>query len=429
MIKVFRKNEGIIYLGTVIMVLVLFGLMSYTLSNLLVISNGKTANLYLDTQAELAAVAGVEYAFYHLVDNFANWTGTSDYIIIGKSKFFVEVDTLDEDGTKLNSDIRRVVSTGVFERSIKKIQVKFSAQGEVFSFSLYIKELEDPQKKDYILIGKNNDLKGHLFFGTNVYVKTSRSRIDTTTIYVTPGHVVTSDDPFDDTYNWQVYPPPFPEFPIFDTTIHDSLLAIASSITSTSGNKINGNLTIDSEWDLSAYENNTIFIKGNLTVTGSDATIPSETTQNPGWIIVDGTVDYKSSCSVGDNIITIASGDIAVISTGTQYGLDWSHLPFNDRPSRVNELFSYTNIDISAGVVFANVESLGDLQLRGTIYAICYSTGTVEIESATFQGAIVANATKLDRITNSEMEFIPPLPGSATGGLKPTIVPGSWKML
>ncbi|MCG2717134.1 MAG: hypothetical protein L6422_12850, partial [Candidatus Marinimicrobia bacterium] len=351
-----------------------------------------------------------------------------DYIAIGKSKFFVQVDTLDENGTKLNADIRRVISTGMTERSIKKIQVMFSALGEVFSFSLCIMQL-DKEANKYVEIGLNNILAGDLFFGTDVSVKTKRQDIHNTTIYVPPGHVVASGADFDDTYRWQVYPPPLPVFPVFDTTVHDSLLAIAASITSTSGNKIKGNLTINSEWDLSTYENNTVFIKGDLVVSGSNAIIPSGTTQNPGYIVVDGTVDYKNACSVGDNIITIASGNLAVISTGTRYGKDWSHLSFKDRPNRVNELFSYTNVDMSAGIVFANVASLGDLQLRGTIYAACYCTGTVEIESATFQGSVVANNTKLDRITNSILEFIPPLPGSATGGLKPTIVPGSWKLL
>lgn len=430
MIKVFRKNEGIIYLGTVILVMVLFGLMAYTLSNLLVISNGKTANLYIDTQAEFAAIAGVEYASYQLLDDFANWMGTSGYISIGKSKFLVEVDTLDEDGTELQADIRRVVSTGVTERSIKKIQVKFSAASEQFSYAMYINELTDPSKNESVYFGKNNTLTGHIYIGTNVDVRVKRVDIDTTTIYVPPGYIVTSSSAeFDDTYKWQIYPPPLPEFPIFDVTVHDSLLDIASAITSTSGNKINGNMSVNYEWDLSTYENNTVFINGNLTVTGSNATIPSRTTQNPGYIVVDGTVDYKVGCSVGDNIITIASGDVAVISTGTQYGLDWSHLPLNQRPARVNELFSYSNIDMTAGVVFANVESLGNLQLRGTIYAACYCAGIVEIESAIFQGSVVANSVKLDRITNSTLEFVLPLAISATGGLKPSIIAGSWKML
>ncbi|MCG2716573.1 MAG: hypothetical protein L6422_09925 [Candidatus Marinimicrobia bacterium] len=175
------RNKGFIYLGTVILVVILFGLMAYTLSNLLVISNSKTSNLYIDTQAELAAVAGIEYAFYKLVNDFTNWMGTPDYIAIGKSKFFVQVDTLDENGTKLNADIRRVISTGVTERSIKKMQVKFSALGEVFSFSLCIKQ-RDKEANKYVEIGLNNILAGDLYFGTDVSVKTKRQDIYNTTI-------------------------------------------------------------------------------------------------------------------------------------------------------------------------------------------------------------------------------------------------------
>lgn len=424
-----QNDRGVIYIATVIMVLVLFSLMAYTMGTIISVNSEKTANLYIDAEAELCAEAGVEYAFYQLVNDFINWPGSSGYINFGKGKFIVEIFDTDENGGPLNADKRRVVSTGVVEKSTKKVQVTFSALGEPFSFALYIKQLKNPSRNTEIEIGTNNKLSGDLYFGTNVYVKTPSSKIDTTTIYVSPGHQVTSNASFSDIYKWQVYPPPLPSFPVFDTTIHDSLLAIAEAISSSSGNKIKGNLTINTAWDLSAYENNTVFINGNLTVKNNSGIISSFTTTAPAYIVVDGTVDYKTGCSVGDNVITIASNDLSVISTGTRYGLDWSALPLEDRPPRVNELFSKTNIDITGGKVFANVESLGDLQLRGTIFASCYCVGTVEIESATFEGSVVANDTKLDRITNSELTFILPLPGSATGGLKPTIVPGSWKVL
>lgn len=424
-----QNNSGIIYIATVIMVVVLFSLMAFTMGTIISVNSEKTANLYIDTVAELCAEAGVEYAFYQLVTDFINWSGSSGYINFGKGKFMVEIFDTDENGAPLNADKRRVVATGIVEKSIKKVQVTFSALSEPFSFAFYINQLENPSKNTEIQIGKNNTLKGDLYFGTNVYVKTPSAKIDTTTIYVSPGYQVTSDADFSDIYKWQVYPPPQPSFPVFDATIHDSLLAIAAAINSSSGNKINGDLSINYAWDLSAYENNTVFINGDLTVSSSNGVISSFTTTAPAYIIVNGTVDYKTGCSVGDNVITIASNDLSVISTGTRYGLDWSALPIEDRPARVNELFSKTNIDISAGKVFANVESLGDLQLRGTVYASCYCVGSVEIESATFEGSVVANATKLDRITNSKLTFILPLPGSATGGLKPTIVSGSWKVL
>lgn len=424
-----KNDRGIIYIATVIMVLVLFSLMTYTMSTIISINSEKTSNLYIDTEAELCAIAGVEYAFYQLVNDFTNWSGTSGSINFGKGAFQVVVYDTDENGNNLNSDIKRIIVTSVVEKSIKKIQVTFSSLGEPFSFSMYIKELQDPIKNHYIEIGTNNNLKGDMYFGDNVNVKTPRSRIDTTSVYVPPGHVVTSSATFDETYSWDIYPPPLPTFPVFDHTFHDSLLSIAEAITSTNGNEIFGNLIVNSAWDLSAYDSNTVFINGNLTVTGASAIISSFTTDSPAFIIVDGTVDFKNGCSVGDNVITIASGSVNVISTGTLYGLDWSATPLGDRPSRVNEIYSFGDIDISGGKVFSNVNAIGDLSLRGTIYASCYCVGTVEIESAIFEGAVVATNLKLDRITNSELLFIPPLPGSATGGLKPTIVAGSWKVL
>lgn len=433
MFKILKSNSGIIYLGTVILVLIVFGMIAYTLANLSVIGNGKTANLYADTQAELAALAGIEHAFNNIIIDFSNYWGTTDTISMGKSKFFIEVDTFDEYGVKLRSDRKRVIATGMTGSSQKKVQVIFSALQEAAEFAMYIFGLEDPVKKTYVYFGNNNKLDGFIWFGTNVDVRLTRANIGTVGIYVPQGHSVTTDAPFDETYKWQIYPPPLPEFPVFDTSVHDSLLTVARSIAVTdtvgNGNKFFGDFLIGDAFDISEYLDNTLFINGDLLVTGAGAIIASGTLENPGFIVVNGTAEFKNGCSVGDNITTVASGDVSVVSTGTRYGLDWSHLPWGDRPTRVNELFSYTNVSISGGIVYANVESLGDLSLRGTIYAVCYCVGTVEIESATFQGSVVANSVKLDRITNSVMEFVPPLPGTATSGLKPTIRSGSWKML
>lgn len=430
--KIVRNNSGLIYLGTVIMVIVLFGVLTYTVTNLLVDGDGKNANLYIDTQAELAAISGIEYAYYKLLlpppSGFGNWTGTPDWVTMGKSKFTVTVDTLDDAGHKLDAGKRRVISIGKFENSVKEVQVKFSALSEQFSFALYIADLNNPAKSNNLQFFMSNTLKGNLYVGNNVDCNIKRADIDTCTIYVPPGHYVTSNPAtFDDTYKWEIYPPPLPTFPVFDTTIHDSLLAIATAITSTSGNKIKGNYLISGPFSLAGYEDSTLFIKGNLTIAGSPAVVASATVPHPAYFIVDGTVDIKNGATVGDNIVTIASGPLSVVSTGTRYGLDWSALPVTQRPTRANELFSKSTLSISAGIVFANVEAMGDLSLRGTIYAACFCDATVEIESATFQGSVVARSTKLDRITNSVMEFILPLAITATGGLKPSPISGSFK--
>jgi len=432
MIKVFRKNDGIIYLSTAIMIILVFGLITYTLSNLLVISNEKSANLYLDAQAELAAVTGIEYGFYYLTNDYANWMGTSGPITMGKSTFTVQVYKTDEDGTPLQTAFRRVIATGITESSVKVVQVMFNAFPAAFEYACYINQLEN-EANEYVRFGRNNRFSGNIYIGDDVYVQTKRSYMEAVSIFVPPGHVVTSDDPFDATYQWQVFsPPPQPQFPTFDTTWHDSLLTIASSITSSSGNKHLGNLTINSAWDLDVYTDNTIFIKGNLTVTGNNADVNKTnilTTENPGYIIVDGTVTYKNNCYVGDNVVTISSGNFDLLSTNTRYGGDWAHLPFFERPDRVNEIFTHGDANVASGVVYANVEAMGDLSLRGTIYTISYTRGSVEIESSTFQGSVVANTCKLDRIMNSVMDLIPKEFITSTGGFKPSISPGSWKLL
>lgn len=431
--KILHREDGLIYLGTVLLIMVILGVMAFSMANLLVISNGKTANLYSDTQAELAANTGVEYAFYKLMNDFANWTGTADTVAFGKSSFTVTVYTTDEDGGALAADERRVVSTGITEQSVKQVQVNFSSSGETSNFAVFVDELEDPVKNNAVSFSNNNTLKGDMFFNTSVEVKVPRADIDSTTVYVPSGYTVTSDDDFDDTYSWAVYPPPLPTFPDFDTSVHDSLLFIADTITVTdtsgTGNRFYGNFLINDAFTLDDFTDNTLFINGNLTIQGANAIIDSLTTANPGYLVVNGTVDIKNGCYVEDNIITIASGNLGVTSPGTMYGKDYSSFPINQRPTRVNELFSRTNVGISGGTVFAAVESLGDLSLRGTIYSTTYCAGTVTIESSIFQGSVVTKSVKLDRISNCTLEFVLPLAVVATGGIKPSIVPGSWKLL
>lgn len=431
--KILHREDGLIYLGTVLLIMIMLGVMAFSMANLLVISNGKTANLYSDTQAELAANTGVEYAFYKLMNDFANWTGTADSVTFGKSKFHVVVYSTDENGAALAADERRVVSTGITEQSVKQVQVNFSSSGATSDFAVYVNELEDPVKNNEVTFSNNNTLKGNMFFNTSVDVKVPRADIDTAKVYIPSGYIVTSDDAFDDTYSWAIYPPPLPAFPDFDTSVHDSLLAVASAITVTdtsgTGNRFYGNFLINDAFTLADFTDNTLFINGSLTIQGANAIIDSLTTANPGFLVVDGTVDIKNGCYVEDNIITIASGDLNITTPGTKYGKDYSSVPINQRPTRVNELFSKTNVDISGGTINSAVESLGDLSLRGTIYSSTYCAGSVTIESSIFQGSVVTRSVKLDRVSNSVLEFVLPLAVVATGGIKPSIVPGSWKLL
>ena len=435
--NIWKLNDGVIYLATVIMMLVLAGLFITVLTKILNSSSLKNGNLYIDSQAEMAAVAGIEYAYYQMINDFANWdgTGTETYVTLGNSKFMVEVRTDDEIGDPLSSDLKRVISTGVTEKSIKKIQVLITVLSEAFTFALYIFELEDPIKNNEIRIPSSSSLKGDLYIGTNVDISIKREYIDNVSVYVPPGYTVfSSPADFDDTYSWDTHPLPLPEFPVFDTTVHDALLAIAAGIipadTIGVNNKIYGDLTINSDWDLSAYEGNTVFINGDLTVSGNNANInaniPFLPLADPGYIIVNGTVDYKNNCLVGDNIITIASGDVTVLSTGTQYGIDWSPNPV---PTRVNEIFSWTNVNLSAGTVFASVESMGDASLKGNVNTAVFCAGTVQVEGAIFKGSLVTRKVKLDKMANCDLEFKLPLAVSATAGLKASIVPGSWKVI
>ena len=138
--NIWKLNDGVIYLATVIMMLVLAGLFITVLTKILNSSSLKNGNLYIDSQAEMAAVAGIEYAYYQMINDFANWdgTGTETYVTLGNSKFMVEVRTDDEIGDPLSSDLKRVISTGVTEKSIKNIQVLITVMSEAFTFSLYI---------------------------------------------------------------------------------------------------------------------------------------------------------------------------------------------------------------------------------------------------------------------------------------------------
>jgi len=419
-----NSSAGVIYIGTVVMVLLLFSLMAYTMGNIISINSQKTASQYGSAEAELLAQAGIEYAYYKLEENFIDWNGTSGEVSFAKGSFNVAVYNTDENGAALNADQKRIISTGTLDQSRSKIQATFSSASEAASFTVFIQELESAA----VNIASNNTLEGNFYFASSVNVGPASSNISSTAIYSPSASNIT----FDDNNNAglaQTYPAPVPVFPTFDTFKHDSLLTIAVKIKNSRRNLINGDLTINSAWYPADYIHRTVFIKGDLTVTGSAAVIPSGTITQPTYIVVDGNIVFDNGCSFGDNIITIASGSITISGAATRYGIDVSGTAVSDRPARINELASTGNIIIDEADIFSNVEAQGNISLTGRLVGTLYANGSVNIDAAVLEGSIMARSAAGDLINNSILKYAPSSPSSSTGALKPSIIPGSWKVL
>ncbi|MFQ6613097.1 MAG: hypothetical protein ACE5D2_08365, partial [Fidelibacterota bacterium] len=244
----------------------------------------------------------------------------------------------------------------------------------------------DDDDEDKFKIEKDFQLNGSLYIGDDVVADEDASigdpPGDPTHIWVPTGRTVTGD--FDQYFSWSVYSYGSASLPSFIHSEYDSLIAIAQSITSTGGNKYFGNMTINGgTFDLSAYDNKTFFIKGNLTIAGGAVT--GGILMEPGFIVTTGKIEIKEEhhdqSSIGDNLIFISDEEVK-IKNQTQFGVDHSSLLPVNRPLTVNEVFSKGKVKIEKDAqVWAQIYAGGDVELKGSVYGLIYTTAKLKFQA------------------------------------------------
>ncbi len=204
----------------------------------------------------------------------------------------------------------------------------------------------------------------------------------------TGGYIVEGD--FDQYFTWSVYPDPVPTLPVISATPYDSLIAIASSITHTSGNKYKGDLDLTGgTLDLSQYTNRTLFVKGKVKLKGTYVTggvFFENGIALPGIIVATDDIECQqhgnTNVEVNDNIIFISKKNIK-LKHETQFGKDHSALPVSDWPVTFNELYAKERIEIE-----------GDSQ----VWALCTGREGIKLQHSTVYGVLYVPSGRLEWI-------------------------------
>ena len=352
---------------------------------------------YAGSQAYWTALSGIEYGLYKSEIGESNFAGPYTFY---NGTIAMDTSETSESGGALAAFRYRVLSQGSYGPAVRNLRViaKMSMQ-TVWGDVSVIEGSADVQLKSGMTI---NDT---LYIGQNVDVQAGTAIGDPpgnqTLLYVPPGKVVTGGQE-DANFTVGEHHLHWLFTPDFDTRPYDSLLAIANAISSTSGNKFNGNQT----WrrytlDLSTYTDSTIYIKGVLKLQGMTVTGGSE--ERPGIIVVTSNVYMNSRLGdetmVDDNIIII-SGELMDMDNATEYGLDQSAFAPEDRPNRHNEVFAVSSLTVRAdAILWGQAYATDDIQIDGEMHGIAYAPDNFRFTKVTsiLEGAIFA----VDIIGNS----------------------------
>jgi len=216
---------------------------------------------------------------------------------------------------------------------------------------------------------------------------------DTTTFYV-PENVVydTGDDNiwFEDNGDELTLPD-------FDFTAQDSLLAVASAIIGSSGNKYNGNFTMNGGiLDMSVYTDNTLYVDGDILLKACEVTGGS--VNYPGILVASGDITVRAlsgvQAEINDNILLISGGTVD-LQNETQFGTDYSLIAPSLRPTTLNEIFALGDIIINEDVnAWASFYAGINVNLQGEAFGLLYAHTAFQFTGSSpyFEGAMFVRA-------------------------------------
>lgn len=422
-----KNEEGFVFVVTAVIVSVLLGFTVLYVSNSVTVNVSLASESYSSAQAHWTALSGIEFVLEKKKDGTSGIAGSYTF---WNSNVTISQSSIDRFGSALEADETRFVSTAVHGsgKRIMEVTLQVAAQSVWPSLSV-IQESDDEFK-----IEEDFTLNDSLYIGNDVEVDEDASIGDSpgdpTHIYVPSGKEVDGD--FDGNFSWSVHPDGSLNLPSFSFSQYDSLIDIAKSISSTSGNKYKGNYTLNGgTFDMSVYDNNTFFIKGKLKVKGGAVTGGS--VGFPGIIVVTNKIKFEekdgNEVMVYDNIIFI-SDDKIELKDDTQFGVDRSGTSPGNRPKTVNELYADDKVKIGKGTeVWAQVYSSDEIEIKGKVYGIIYSTKGLkfEKEESFLEGAVFVKELKEeeDELKEGSMNLNHYFPLHYFSGIKFVVVPYS----
>ena len=355
-----ESSQGFVFAGTAMVIAFVLGLMVVYFTSNVEVGSSLASDIYSASQSYWTAISGIEYAVER-ARNGQSYTGTYDFY---NSTCTLSNSHKTHNGSNLPGSQTRIVSLGRHGTTARYLEVITQMHTKKFWPDLSVIETTRPHHTFQIL--NNFTLNDTIYIGGNVDVARGahigNPPNDPTHIYVPAGkHVEThgeggGGDDDDDDHNeghnqdpnrrltWSEYPGGTLSLPDLTFPECDSLIQIAASITSTQGNKIKGNWVVkDQVLDLSAFENNTVFVKGAVYLKG--VTITGMNFSSPGIIVATKKIELtrhgNHETVAGDNILLIA-GKQVLFKYSTHFGNDYSNVSPDNRPVTVNMAYAQT---------------------------------------------------------------------------------------
>mgnify|MGYP002631245228 CR=1 FL=1 len=361
-------------------------------------------DMYTASQARWAALSGVEFGLYKSELGEADVSGSYPFY-----NSLITIDTLESNtgGGALPDFWYMVTCRGSYGDSYTDMRF-FSKK----SMKAVWGDVSIIEGTGNVTIDNTVTIDDSLYIGQNVTVSGGTLGATVHTHLYTPP--TTSVSPASGTnYTSGLHPRQWLFSPDFNTVPYDSMIAIAAAITSTSGNKINGNaryrnITID----LNSYADSTLYVKGKITLSG--CTITGGDTTRPAVLVAttDIIAENRSGTETtfGDNVVLIADDDIYLYDA-TEFGLDWSGLSPENRPATFNMIYGFDYIEIDDNAIaWSSTFSTDDIRLNGSSYGIVYAPDkfTINQAGAYVEGAIFANkfvGTQTNRINRGTLNL------------------------
>lgn len=378
------KEDGFAFAATAITVSVILAFSALYLSNSVSLNITEASDVYSTSQSYWSTLSGLDYAIQKANDDEA-LTGIAGTYSFYNSSVTIELSSTDRFGASLGADQTRVISTGTHSQTKRIAELTGQEYFPVNSGKGFWPNMSviESASDDTLRLYGSFILNDSIYVGENV-LNDGATIGDTqfgdpTHIYARIGNSVTGYDP------WSVHPDDSLKLPILNFTLEDSLIDLADTITTTSGNKNFGDLVVNEDTlDLSNYTDNTLFVNGVVQLKG--ATVVGGTYNNPGLLVAAADIVCEASGStettVADNILFISKTQVKILNQG-QFG--------NSVTQTVNEIYARIDILIAKDATcYVQNYSRGTLNQVGTVYGMNYSDGALKWTQATayLEGAV-----------------------------------------
>jgi len=345
-------------------------------------------DMYASGQSHWSAMSGIEYGLYKAELGEADVSGT--YTFYNST---ITLDTLEAytTGGALPDYWYMVTSRGSMGNAYRDLRILSKKSLKTIWGDVSI--IEGTGDVD---IKNTFTLNDSLYIGQDVTVQAGTVIGDppgTATHLYTPTGKSVSGGQEDAYFTSGEHPKGWLFNPDFNTAPYDSLLDIASAITVTNDNKINGNKKFKNVTiDLNTYTDSTLYVNGKITLLG--CTITGGDVNRPAVIVAEGKIICSersgTETTIGDNVIFIAGDDI-LIHDYTEFGLDHSGLTPENRPQTFNLMYAFDFISIDPNaIVWSQIFATDDVRLQGSAYGIIYAPDkfTFNKSSSYLEGAV-----------------------------------------